>query len=573
MFVGRGPAAWKLMRRCLSLKFSVILFLCSSRFLLFSLSSFLIESSSIISIELVQVSSVSFGFDLVFDKVSLSFGAVVSIIAGRVYSFSYRYIREDPFKSRFHWILLCFVASINLLIFSGRIFFLFLGWDGLGITSFALIIYYQSGESLSAGFQTLMINRIGDSLIVLSRFLFVILGQFSFIHLPFNRWIYPTILILIVAGLTKRAQYPFSSWLPAAIAAPTPVRALVHSSTLVTAGIFLIIRLRYWVPLPYGGCQVLLFCGAVTCLLGGWAATYENDIKKIIALRTLSQLGVIIFCLGLGLPSLSLFHLYTHALFKALLFIAAGHVLMRTFGSQDIRLLGGLSSLLPFTSLIFGVRSFCLVGAPFLRAFYSKHLILEKIIIEGAFPLFRVALIIIATFFTAKYVSRSVKCVIWSNSECSILSKRRNWSVILPISFLAIGAISSGKFIYLADLSNLEIGYLPRFLGHFINFVTIFGVVIGVLSFSNPVKNFPLRSMFFLTSIISKGSYFIVPFLSKVRNLDHGWLEPRVVVNQRVYGSGSFISSLFYWPVKGFTMSRGLIIFFSVFIIVFTFNF
>ena len=213
------------------------------------------------------------------------------------------------------------------------------------------------------------------------------------------------------AGLTKRAQYPFRSWLPAAMAAPTPVRALVHSSTLVTAGIFLIIRLRYWVPLSSQGARVLLFCGAVTCLLGGWAATYENDLKKVIALSTLSQLGVMVFCLGLGLPSLALFHLYTHALFKALLFIAAGHVLMAAFGAQDIRLLGGVGMLMPFTRVIFGVSRFCLVGAPFLRAFYSKHMILEKIFI-GPRSFFSVLLIIVATFFTAKYVSRRMKCIL-----------------------------------------------------------------------------------------------------------------------------------------------------------------
>lgn len=140
---------------------------------------------------------------------------------------------------------MAFVGSINLLIFSGRLFFLFIGWDGLGITSFALIIYYQSSESLSAGFQTIIINRIGDAIIVLSVFLFVALGQFSFISFWSNHLVASLVIILILAGLTKSAQYPFSSWLPAAIAAPTPVRALVHSSTLVTAGIFLIIRLSY----------------------------------------------------------------------------------------------------------------------------------------------------------------------------------------------------------------------------------------------------------------------------------------------------------------------------------------
>jgi len=490
-----------------------------------------------------------------------------------VYSFSYMYMREDPFQTRFHWILLSFVASINLLIFSGSVFFLFIGWDGLGITSFALIIYYQRQESLRAGFQTLIINRIGDALIVFSTFLFVILGQFTHMTLPDNQWVFFLVLTLIFAGLTKRAQYPFRSWLPAAMAAPTPVRALVHSSTLVTAGIFLIIRLRYWIPLSDEGCKVLLFCGSVTCLLGGWAATYENDIKKIIALSTLSQLGVIVFCLGLSLPSLALFHLYTHALFKALLFIAAGHVLMATFGSQDIRLLGGIGLLIPFTSVIFAVSRFCLIGAPFLSAFYSKHLILEKILIGGPFPLFRVLLIIVATFFTAKYVSRRVKCVLWSKSECVILSKSNSLAIILPISFLSLGSIIRGKLIYLADLSNLEIAYIPSTLGMVINYVTIAGIVLGLTSWGGQRKSFLLSTIFFLTPIVAKGGVLLSPLISKISSLDHGWLEPAVLLKRRVRKTGSFLTSLFRWPRKGFSTTRGVLVFTILTTIVFTLNF
>lgn len=186
--------------------------------------------------------------------------------------------------------------------------------------------------------------------------------------------------------------------------------ALVHSSTLVTAGIFLIIRLTGNLDLDPAVKRILVFVGAFTCLLGGWAATYENDLKKIIALSTLSQLGVIVFSLGLGLPNLALFHLYTHALFKALLFLSAGQILMARYGSQDIRLLGRVGIRIPFTVVIFNIRRLCLIGAPFLRAFYSKHLILEIIIISSL-NLLSFFIILVATIFTAKYVIRSLKCV------------------------------------------------------------------------------------------------------------------------------------------------------------------
>nr|YP_001816801.1 NADH dehydrogenase subunit 5 [Elysia chlorotica]ACB70180.1 NADH dehydrogenase subunit 5 [Elysia chlorotica] len=554
-----------------SLKFSVILgFLCFLSFS-FAISAFLLEESFILSLELFELSSSSFGFDLVFDKTSLSFGAVVTLISASVFCFSYSYMMEDPFQTRFLWILLAFVGSMNLLIFSGSLFFLFIGWDGLGITSFALIIYYQSYDSLSAGFQTLMINRIGDSLIVLSMFLFVILGQFSFITLPFNAWIIPLVMILMFAGLTKSAQYPFSSWLPAAMAAPTPVSALVHSSTLVTAGIFLIIRLSYWIPLSSQGSSVLLFCGAVTCLLGGWAATYENDLKKIIALSTLSQLGVMVFCLGLGMPSLSLFHLYTHALFKALLFIAAGHVLMAAFGAQDIRLLGGVGVLMPFTSAIFGVSSFCLVGAPFLSAFYSKHMILEKMFM-GPVSSFSVVLMLVATFFTAKYVSRSMKCILWSKPNYTLLSKSSPLTVLLPMTVLSIGAISSGKFIFLIDASNLEGAFITSLLGNLINLVTLSGVVMGLFSLPGAKKSFFLSTMFFLTPIVSSSSKIISPLISKMNTLDYGWLEPSFMIKSSVSSYGSLMASFFTWPNMQLSVVRGLFLFLGLLLIVISFN-
>lgn len=255
-----------------------------------------------------------------------------------------------------------------------------------------------------------MVNRLGDAIIVVSTFLFVILGQFSFISLTEKFIGVGLVFALAVAGLTKRAQFPFRRWLPAAMAAPTPVRALVHSSTLVTAGIFLIIRLSYRLPLRESLSTVLILLGAVTCLLGGWAATYENDIKKIIALSTLRQLGVIVFSLGLGFPNLALFHLYTHALFKALLFLSAGNILMATYGFQDIRLIGGIGLAMPFTIIIFNVSSLCLVGAPFLRAFYSKHVILEKIAISNL-NFSAIVIMFVATIITAKYVSRSLKAI------------------------------------------------------------------------------------------------------------------------------------------------------------------
>lgn len=182
----------------------------------------------------------------------------------------------------------------------------------------------------------------------------------------------------------------------------------MHSSTLVTAGVYLIIRISCNIPVRYNTAIVLLFCGATTCILGGVRAIYENDIKKIIAFSTLSQLGLIIFCLGMNIPMLALLHLYTHAIFKALLFLRAGLILIIGFGVQDLRLIGSVLYRAPIIVAFFNIRRLCLIGAPFVRAFYSKHVIYELIIIRNV-NIFRVILICFGAILTRIYSVRTIK--------------------------------------------------------------------------------------------------------------------------------------------------------------------
>nr|AID21387.1 NADH dehydrogenase subunit 5 [Platevindex sp. CL-2014] len=497
----------------------------------------------------------SFSFMVILDKISLSFGAVVTLISACVFTFACKYMEEDIFFYRFIWILAAFVISMSLLIFSGSVFFLLLGWDGLGITSFALIVYYQSSESLGAGFQTLMVNRIGDSLIVSSMFLFALVGQFSFSSLSLGMG--TLILVLSIAGLTKSAQFPFSSWLPAAMAAPTPVSALVHSSTLVTAGIFMIIRLSFNMPLSESVTSILLLCGSITCLLGGWAATFENDIKKIIALSTLSQLGVMVFSLGLGLSNLALFHLYTHALFKALLFLAAGALLLVSFGAQDIRLLGSIGLSMPLTVVLFNVSSLCLVGAPFLSAFYSKHLILEMMFKSGV-NLFSIFLMLIATMLTAKYVTRSLKALVWSKPTMPGASVPDSMFVHVPMVVLGVGGLTAGKLLSSIDTSFSEVVLVPGWAGNLINFMTIGGIIMSLLMVSTERQSFLLSTLFFLAPVFSLSTKAFSPFCRELKALDYGWIEPGSLKQNYFAAWGMEMSSIFTWPNSNSTLTRGL---------------
>nr|YP_010970146.1 NADH dehydrogenase subunit 5 [Phyllidia picta]WNR50657.1 NADH dehydrogenase subunit 5 [Phyllidia picta] len=549
------------MKSIKSLKFSLLLFSYSLMMLVLSTLFFKLNKTVILEIDLFSLSGMNFSLMLILDKISVGFSVVVTLISGSVFLFAQKYMEEDPFCGRFIWILLSFVVSMNLLIFSGSIFFLLLGWDGLGITSFALIIYYESKESQLAGFQTLLVNRIGDVIIVMSVFLFLSEGQFTLISMS-NPMFYSSgiVLMLCIAALTKSAQFPFSSWLPAAMAAPTPVSALVHSSTLVTAGIFIIIRLSMNFQLDDTICSILMMCGSITCLLGGWAATYENDIKKIIALSTLSQLGVMVFSLGMNLPALALFHLYTHALFKALLFLAAGHILMVTFGSQDIRVMGGVGMLMPFTCVMFNISSLCLVGAPFMSAFYSKHMILEKMFMSPN-NLISVLIMVIATLMTAKYVSRTLKAVSWDKTGTSILSSYSGIYTFLPVLILGLGAILGGKSILSLDISNFEFSFLPESSSMLINAITILGVYMGLIESSLAKKSFTFSTLFFLTPLVYGSTKPLSLALSKMKILDQGWIEPYFLIKNKAYWVGAKITSAGTWPDTRILVSASFIIF------------
>jgi NADH-ubiquinone oxidoreductase chain 5 len=292
------------------------------------------------------------------------------------------------------------------LIISPNLIRILLGWDGLGLVSYALVIYYQNIKSFNAGILTALSNRIGDVIILVSIALIRSTGRFNFTHIdtftcPF--WGI-TVIFITVAACTKRAQIPFSAWLPAAIAAPTPVSALVHSSTLVTAGVYLMIRFSS--PLvALGVNKPLIIISILTILIAGVGANLETDLKKIIALSTLSQLGLIIIRIGMGAIKLAYFHILSHALFKALLFICAGNIIHCSGDTQDLRRIGGISLQMPLTSVCINTANLALCGAPFMAGFYSKDLVLETLL-NLPNPHLPITMAMLATALTVTYSLR-----------------------------------------------------------------------------------------------------------------------------------------------------------------------
>ena len=341
---------------------------------------------------------------LILDLVSVLFLITVTLISISVIFFRTRYIANEKFFSRFLFLVLSFVCRILLLILRPNSVRILLGWDGLGVTSYLLVIYYQRNKSYNAGIITALTNRLGDVGLLLCLAFLVKFGSWNFYLFipPLEMGI--ILIILVRDRITKRAQIPFSAWLPAAIAAPTPVSALVHSSTLVTAGVYLLIRFNYLL-MSFDLLKYLILVGVFTIFIAGLGAMRELDIKKVIALSTLRQLGVMIITIGVGFPLMGFFHLVAHAFFKALLFICAGILIHNFKDYQDIRLMSRGACFIPFTLRIFMTANLRLCGLPFIAGFYSKDLILE-IFIMRRLNLFIFVIIILSTALTVLYSCR-----------------------------------------------------------------------------------------------------------------------------------------------------------------------
>lgn len=477
-----------------------------------------------------------------FDWMSLFFISFVLFISSLVIYYRKDYILGDENINRFILLVLLFVFSIIILIIRPNLIRILLGWDGLGLVSYCLVIYYQNIKSFNAGILTALSNRLGDVAFLIAIAWILNYGSWNFLfYLEFIKLDFEIQLIsllIILAAITKRAQIPFSSWLPAAIAAPTPVSALVHSSTLVTAGVYLLIRFNNLFVGTFIAKGLLLISG-LTIFIAGLGANFEFDLKKIIALSTLRQLGLIIRTLSLGLYKLSFFHLLTHALFKALLFICAGSVIHCIKNSQDIRDMGSLINCMPFTLVRLNVANLALCGLPFLAGFYSKDLILEIVLIEEI-NYFSFFLYFFSTGLTVSYSFRlffySFVIEINQNSLNSLFERRKiiGKSIFGLLIFAIVGgAILNWLIFPLSFIIRLTI--FIKFLTLLVCFIGgIVGFIISKINFFsfNKSLNFYFfsyfsSSMWFLPLISTVGViFFPINFGLKIfKSLDQGWEE------------------------------------------------
>lgn len=507
---------------------------------------------------------VDLNFLLLIDYISLIFMGVVFLISSIVLIYSSDYIISDSAFYRFILLVVLFVFSILLIVISPNIVRILLGWDGLGLVSYCLIIFYQNEKSASSGIITVLSNRVGDVAILLSIRWIVGYGDWGFMPIievyKDDLSISVILGLVILAAITKSAQVPFSAWLPAAIAAPTPVSALVHSSTLVTAGVYLLIR--FTVVLGCSG--TLLTIRMATMLLSGLGACLEQDAKRIIALSTLRQLGVMMFSLSLGLWEIAYFHLLTHALFKSLLFMCIGLYIHGASNQQDLRGIGRQISRIPLVSCYFFGSFLALGGFPFISGFYSKDLIIELFesevvgVISFILVLFMVILTIIYSFRLVSYLY-AIEC----GSKVVLRYRLEGLCSTIPIFFLYVLSVVGGSIFGWVFVPLVLVSF--SVIGKLIVTFTALGALVSSLAYwltsqSGDIKlsgrlGFTgLRLIWFLHDLFSLVSLNLVRLGRLVlHRLDQGWVE-----NWGIQGLSRVTLNFTGWVDSGVELGLGL---------------
>ena len=400
------------------------------------------------------------------DTLTVVMLVVVTTISSFVHLYSIGYMADDPFRPRFFAYLSLFTFAMLMLVTADNLVQLFFGWEGVGLMSYLLIgFWYQKPEANAAAIKAFVVNRIGDFGFSLGIFaVFLMTGAVDFdtvfaqapaltgktIH--FLSWDVDALtlicLLLFMGAMGKSAQFLLHTWLPDAMEGPTPVSALIHAATMVTAGVFMVARLSPLFELAPNAQTFVTFIGATTAFFAATIGLVQNDIKRIIAYSTCSQLGYMFVAMGTGAYSVGMFHLFTHAFFKALLFLGSGSVILAMHHEQDIRHMGGLKDKIPFTYWTMVIGTLALTGFPLTAGYFSKDAIIEAAYVStNPMALYAFGMTVIAAALTAFYSWRLIFLTFHGSPHDRHHYDEARESpmvMLIPLGFLAVGAIFAG---------------------------------------------------------------------------------------------------------------------------------
>ena len=442
------------------------------------------------------------------DPLSSIMLVVVTFVSALVHIYSIGYMCHDPHKPRFMSYLSLFTFSMLVLVVSDNFLQLFFGWEGVGLCSYLLIGFWYKKESANnAAIKAFIVNRVGDFGLAIGIFLiFLYFGTINFkevfdlapqfleknlVFFGFESSLITLIcLFLFIGAMGKSAQFLLHTWLPDAMEGPTPVSALIHAATMVTAGVFLVVRCSPLFEYSQTALNLVTIVGMITAIFAASVALVQNDIKKIVAYSTCSQLGYMFFAAGVGAYHVAMFHLFTHAFFKALLFLGSGSVIHAFKDEQDIRNMGGVRKKLPYTYTFMLIGTLALTGFPFLSGFYSKDAIIEFAYLRNSsLGNYAVTVGIFTAFLTSIYSWRLFFKTFhgpYSNKKVSIDETHESPIIMLvPLFFLSIGAIFAGYY------------FKETFIGHYNN-----DFWQASIFFLNEIKHDPIPSWFLLLTPI-----------------------------------------------------------------------
>jgi NADH-quinone oxidoreductase subunit L len=524
-------------------------------------SSFYFDNSVILYEDFynwISIDNLHITIGYLIDKLSSIMLVVVLFISLVVHIYSIGYMKDEKDFKRFFSYIALFTFSMLLLVMSNNLIQLFIGWEGVGLISYLLIGYWYNKESaIKANLKAFLINRIGDMFFILGIvMIYSAFDSFDFKTIFTNidsidlnnlesyfglNYIDFSCLFLFIGAMAKSAQIPLHVWLPDSMEGPTPISALIHAATMVTAGIFMVARLSPLYATTDFTSDFILIIGASTALFIGVIAIFENDIKKVIAYSTISQLGYMVAALGISAYSVSFFHLFTHAFFKALLFLCAGSIIMSLHHNQNIQNMGGLKSRLPVTYICFLIGTLSIIGFPLTSGFFSKDLILEVMLYENnTISYIAYFMLLTGALVTSIYSFRLLFLVFFGKFKSGNIEDivEQSTLILAPLILLSLLSLSVGYFInifielpiFMYGINNINYDGLLNFIIHGVLSPTSVALIVGfyfakrIYKDDNKYKIFEVKIIKIFKQIISskyKFDEFFILSAHKMVNLSN----------------------------------------------------
>ena len=571
---------WKTLSCSISIVAVLVSFICSCLIFVHRTSA----AAEFVWIDISPVFRVPLGLTL--DQLSRTMVLLVSGIGAIIHIYSLGYMRDDDGKSRYFPALSLFMFAMLGIVLANNFVMLFMFWELVGFTSYVLIgHWFYRDAAADAANKAFITTRIGDfGFMVGILMVWIASGSVVFAEIAprmstlasHSTFVTVVALLVFCGAVGKSAQFPLHVWLPDAMEGPTPISALIHAATMVAAGVYMLVRIAFVIQSSQTALLVIAWIGTITAVMAALIATQQNDIKRILAYSTLSQLGYMVMAVGLASNDAAMFHLFTHAFFKALLFLAAGSVIVMLHHEQDIWKMGGLSRRLPITFVTFAVGALALIGCPPFSGFFSKDAILA-LAYERNTPIFAVALF--TAFLTAFYVIRMLVIVFFGTPHSDIARESRESPPVMtvPLTVLALLAALGGFAFFARNFLTLPVEKeVPILVPVLAILALIVGSGLAIALYRNrahdPIDVEVLRHKFYFDEFYSWLIYWTQELLASVSGFFDRWIIDAGAVggsSRGTWGIGALLRLVQVGNLQAYVFLFGLgvvaIIYFAVF--------